>query len=252
MDTLDRQRSVPPTPPPVEPPRRDRRRLAWREFRRSYPGLLITMALALVALIGMNGWLWYKRQRYAAEIARLRSGMTDVERRRTDMELRAGENALRVQWELLRRQARVDEDLHLSVSVDSATMYLEQGGAQLRVMPIELGPDRTIGTPPDTVRLVAPRGKRTVERVVGAREAYTLPAWVWRDRGLEAPADRSLAGALGPVAIVLNGGTLIYSPPSTGPLADSAYVLPGAVRARASDLRAIAPNLKSGQTVYFY
>ena len=251
MDTLDRQRTV-PTPPPAPPPQPDRRRYAWREFRRAYPGLVATMAIALLALLAMNAWMIVKRQRYRAEIARLRSGMTDVERRRTDMELRAGENAFRVQLELLRRQARVDEDLHLSVSVDSATMYLEQGSAQLRVMPIEIGPDRTVGTPPDTVRLVAPRGKRTIERVLGARDAFPLPAWIWTDRGMPAPAERSIRGGLGPVAIVLNGGTIIYSTPSAGPLADSTYVLPGGIRARAADLRAVAPNLKSGQTVYFY
>jgi len=40
--------------------------------------------------------------------------------------------------------------------------------------------------------------------------------------------------------------------PSVGPLNDSSYVLPGAVRARASDLEAVAPNLAPGVTVYLY
>jgi hypothetical protein len=210
------------------------------------------MGLALTVLLAMNGWLWYKRQTYRAEIERLRSGMTDVERRRTDMELKAGANALAVQLELLRRQARLDAELHLSISLDSATMYLEQGAAQLRVMPVEIGAEKTVGTAPDTVKLVAPLGQRTIDRVLGGRDSYTLPGWVWNDRGLAPPAERSVRGALGPVAIVLSGGTVIYSQPTEGPLADSTYVMPGSVRARVSDLRAILPNLKSGQTVYFY
>ena len=130
------------------------------------------MALALAALLAMNGWLFFKRDKYQREIARLRGGMTDVERRRTDMELKAGANAIQVQLELLRRQARGDAELHLSVSMDSATMYLEQGNAQLRVMPVEIGPEKTIGEAPDTVRLVAPRGQRTIERILGARDAF--------------------------------------------------------------------------------
>lgn len=241
-----------PPPRPASPLPGDRRRWAWREFRHAYPGLLVTMALAIAILLAMDAWLLYKRDRYRGEIARLRGGMTEVERRRTDMELKAGASALAVQIELMRRQARLDAELHLSVAIDSATMYLEQGGAQLRVMPIEVGAEKTVGTPPDTVRMVAPRGQRTVERVLAASDSFPLPAWVWRDRGLEAPADRAIRGGVGPVAIVLSGGTLVYAMPSTGPLADSAYVMPGSVRARAADLRAIAPNLKSGQTVYFY
>ena len=59
-------------------------------------------------------------------------------------------------------------------------------------------------------------------------------------------------GALGDIAFVLSGGTVIYSPPSAGPLNDSTYVLPGSIRASAEDLRAIAPNLKPGTPVYFY
>jgi hypothetical protein len=119
-------------------------------------------------------------------------------------------------------------------------------------MPIEIGPEKTVGTAPDTVHLVAPRGQRTVERVISGKEAFAIPAWVWTDRGLQPPADRSIPGALGPVAIVLSGGTLVYSMPSVGPLNDSSYVMPGNVRARANDLRAIAPNVKPGQAVYFY
>ena len=237
---------------PASPLPGDRRRYRWREFRHAYPGLLVTMSLALVILLGINGWLWYKRDKYRREIARLRGGMTDVERRRTDMELKAGANQLQVQLELLRRQARLDAELHLSVSMDSATMYLEQGSAQLRVMPVEIGPEKTVGEAPDTVHLVAPRGQRTVERILRSKDAFTLPAWVWRDRGLATPEELALPGALGPVAIVLSGGTVIYSMPSAGPLNDSSYVLPGSVRARANDLRAIMPNLKPGQTVYFY
>jgi hypothetical protein len=246
-ETSDRHRTTPASNLPG-----DRRRASWSEFRHAYPGLLVTMGLALAILLGMNGWLFYKRQKYQAEITRLRSGMTDVERRRTDMELKAGANQLQVQLELLRRQARLDAELHLSISVDSATMYFERGGAQLRVMPIELGAEKTVGEAPDTVHLVAPRGQRTIQRIIGEKERYALPAWVWTDRGLAPPTDRALAGVLGPVAIVLSGGTIIYSMPTAGPLNDSSYVMPGNVRARAGDLRAIAPNLKSGQTVYFY
>jgi hypothetical protein len=59
-------------------------------------------------------------------------------------------------------------------------------------------------------------------------------------------------GALGPVAIVLNGGTVLYAMPSAGPLNDSSYVLPGSVRLKAEDLKAIRPNLDVGMRVYFY
>ena len=60
------------------------------------------------------------------------------------------------------------------------------------------------------------------------------------------------AGALGAGAMILSGGTVIYGTPSAGPLADSAYVMPGAVRVGASDLRAIVPNITPGISVYFY
>jgi len=214
--------------------------------------VLATMAFALVALLALDGWLIAKRLRYQREIERLRSGMSDVERRRTDALLASNENKFRVMVELVRRQAQVDKELHVKISVDSGVMYLEREGAMLRDMPVQVGPERRIGMSPDTIHMAAPRGARTVERVLGESDAWEVPSWVYTDRGLQAPTDRTLKGALGPAAVVLNGGTMIYAMPSVGPLNDSTYVLPGSIRARAADLKAIAPNLKPGMTVYFY
>ena len=45
--------------------------------------------------------------------------MTDQERRKADMVVAAEQNRMRVALELMRRQANIDKDLHLSVAVDS-------------------------------------------------------------------------------------------------------------------------------------
>jgi len=230
----------------------DRRRSGWSEFRHAYPGILATMGVALLVMLALDGWLVYKRVRYDREIERLRGAMTDVERERADMILAADEQRLEMMVELIRRQSRGDRTLHLGVSLDSSVMYLEREGARLRAMPVTVGPERTIGEAPDTVRMVVPRGERTVERVLDASAAWEIPRWVYTDRSLPVAAERTLKGALGPVAIILNGGVVIYSPPSVGPLNDPAYVMPGSLRARAEDLRAVAPNLQPGMKVYFY
>src|SRR3954471_6261081 len=231
--------------------RTDRRRLGWREFRRSYPGLIATMAIAIMIFLAADGWLFLRYRRYVRETAELRASMSEVERTRTDALLAQEQNRVKVMVELFKRQAKVDPTLHLSVSLDSGVMYLERDGALLREMPITIGPEKRVGIPPDTLHIAAPRGKRTVERLLGEADAWPLPAWVYQDRGV-APVEGAVAGALGPAAIALDGGTVIYSLPDVGPLNDSAYVLPGAVRVRASDLKAIAPNLHAGVAVYFY
>jgi hypothetical protein len=231
--------------------RTDRRRAGWREFRRSYPGIVATMAIAIAIFLAADTWLYLRYRRYMRETAALRASMSQVERQRTDALLAQDENRVKVMVELFKRQAKLDPSLHLSVSLDSGVMYLERDGALLREMPIMLGPEKRVGKPPDTLHIAAPRGKRTVERLLGATDAWPLPAWVYEDRGV-APVEGAVAGALGPAAIALDGGTVIYSLPDVGPLNDSAYVLPGAVRVRASDLKAIAPNLHPGVAVYFY
>lgn len=233
--------------PPVE-----RRRPGWREFRLAYPGIVSVLLVVLVAMLAIDGWLVYQRVRYQREIDRLRAGMTDVERRKTDIVVASEQNRMRVALELMRRQANIDKDLHLSVAVDSGVMYLEREGALLREMPVEVGPEQRVGTAPDTINIAVPRGARTVERVLGGNDRWEVPRWVYTERGLSVPDDRLVAGALGPGAIVLNGGAVIYAQPSTGPLSDSTYVLPGGIKARAQDLRAIAPNLTPGMSVYLY
>ncbi len=232
--------------PPVE-----RRRQSWREFRLAYPGIISVLLVLLMSMLAIDGWLIYQRVRYSRETTRLRTGMTDQERRKADMVVAAEENRMRVTLELMRRQANLDKDLHLSVAVDSGVMYLEREGALLREMPVDVGPEKSVAAA-DTLKIVAPRGSRTVERVLTAKDKWEVPKWVYVDRGMPVPEDRAIAGALGAGAIVLSGGAVIYSHPTGGPLSDSSYVLPGAIRARTQDLRAIAPNLSPGMTVYLY
>jgi hypothetical protein len=201
--------------------RPERRRPGWREFRTAYPGLITAFWVALIALLAADGWLVYKGREYGEEAARLRLAMTGVERQRADVVFAANKDKVRVIVELARRQAEGDRDLHLSVAVDSGEMFLEREGALLREMPVRVGGEQLAGTPPDTVRVAAPRGMRTVSS-----------------------ADS--------VSVTLDGGTTIYAVPGSDELNDSAGVTAGNVRARATDLQAILPNLKPGMSVYFY
>lgn len=215
---------------------------------------IIVCIVALLSLAGLDAVVFAHRRRYEAEIVRLRASMTQLERERADALVAGERSKLAVAIELARRQARIEPALHLSVALDSGAMYLEREGAVLRSMPVQIGPERRIGIAPDTVQLAAPRGVRTIAGVLTDSSAWEIPAWVYADRGAEIPAGtaRTVTGALGPAAILLAGGTIVYSLPAVGPLSDSSYVMPGAVRARAEDLRAIVPNLSAGMRVYFY
>jgi hypothetical protein len=219
---------------------------------RARRAVIACLAVLLLALAGLDAVIWRRRAVYDAEIRRLRASMSGVERRRADEAIAAEDNRMRVAVALLRRQARVEPALHLVVAVDSSTMYLERDGALLRSMRIVVGPERTIGTPPDTVRVAPPRGIRTIERILDANDAWEVPEWIYAERGDSIPTARAVPGALGPIAIVLDGGTIMYAQPANGPLGDSSFVLPGAVRAQAQDLSAIAPSLTPGTRVYFY
>jgi hypothetical protein len=226
--------------------------MSFYDFRRKRPAFTAAVAVIIVGLLAIDGWVLYKRAAYEKEVARLRAGMSDFERRRSDAVTNTNEKRLAMMMELLRRQAKIDKEIHLAVAVDSSRMYLERDGALLREMGVEVAPSKRLGSGKDTLHMAAPRGTRTVERILGPQDAWDVPSWVYADRGVPQPATQSLVGALGPVAVVLNGGTVIYSLPTVGPLNDSSYVLPGSIRVSAEDLRAVAPNLQPGTVVYFY
>ena len=222
------------------------------EFREAYPRIVATMAVGVVALVAVDGVLAFKRWQYGRETAGLRAQMTEVERRRADAILESKENRVQLMMALARRDAVGEKGLNLAVSAEEGAMYLQREGAQLREMPVEIGPEATVGTAPDQVRLAPPLGKRVVVKVVDASYAWEVPTWVWIQRGQAPPPERRGEGALGPVALFLDGGAIVYSRPDTGPLADAAYVLPGAVRAEPADLEAIRENLTPGMPAYFY
>lgn len=212
----------------------------------------VALSAILLGLLALDGLLLYKRQSYTEETNRLRSGMTSLERARADAMIAAEADRSDLIVQLMTRQSVGDDALHLAVNSDSSYVALDRGGVRLRVIPATIGPARRVGSTPDTLRIGVPQGLRRVDRVVDSTGTFALPAWVWIDRGLPVPDDRTGQGFISPNAIVTTGGTLIYARPPNGPLADSSYVMPGTVRVSAADLKAIRENITSGMRVYFY
>lgn len=206
----------------------------------------------LGGLLVLDALLLYKRGAYRDETTRLRAGMSQLERSRADAIIAAEADRSDLMLQLMRRQSRGDGALHLAVSSESSFVSLDRDGVRLRTMRAEFGPERRVGVPPDTIWVAVPRGLRRVERLLAAADEFELPAWVWTDRGQPIPARRRATGLVGPQSLVLSGGTLLYSQPTTGPLADSTYVMPGAVRLSAADLMAIRDNLTPGMRVYVF
>jgi hypothetical protein len=199
------------SPPPVS---------SLRALSRAYPWTTHVLWGIAALIFAGDAWLVAKRVSYVRETSRLREGMSAVERARIDAALASDSNRLQVMIELARRQARADAGLHLSVAVDSGVLYLEQEGAMLRTTHVEIGRDVWVRTGRrDSLRITAPRGTRTIDRL----EDDT--------------------------AVVLSGGTVIYARSSPDTVT---AVRPGSVRLEPADFQVLRPNLKPGQRVYFY
>lgn len=219
-----------------------------RRFSKSGVFILVVVILAVAADVVLAA----RYVRYQDETARLREGMSKAQRDRADAVVAAEKHRMRVSFELVRRQARGDRELHLSINVDSNHMVLERDGVRLREMDVKIGQQRF--TPPtgDSAISVSTLGQRTVQRLLREGDSWTVPEEVFQQRGLTVPEDRSIRGALGDYALVLTDGTVVYAVPEKGPLADSTYVLPGSVQAPAEDLKALVANVRRGMAVYFY
>ncbi len=198
----------------------DRRRHPWRDFRRAYPGFILTLGIAVLMMVAVDAWLVYRRVAYVDDINTLRAHMSAAERQRSDAIVRTTEDKIRIEIELAKRQALSEDRLHLNVSVDSARMYLASGGAILREMPIQFGPERMATPAGDSLPATTPRGERTVAEISDD-------------------------------AITLDGGTRIVAA-SDALEADSTRVPPGLLRIGRADMDAIKPNLTPGMKVYFY
>lgn len=173
--------------------------------------------MLFLLLVAGDMWLAYRRYAYTQEISRLRAGMTDAERKKSDAVTTAEQYKVQLAVALAKHQAHLDSHLHLSVAVDSGLMYLERDGALLRVMHVALAPAK-VPAAGDTTATTLPRGERTVAQVI--------------------PGDNP--------ALVLNGDARIYAGVDTDPVAA------GSVRVNAADLRAILPDVSAGMPVYFY
>ena len=223
-------------------------RLDTNRNRRGRNAILLIVILALIP----NAILASRYFRYQEETSRLRAGMSKAQRERTDAVVTAERHRLRVELELVRRQARGDRQLHLAVNVDSNRMVLERDGIVLRDMPVRLGPERFRGAQGDSVISVQVLGQRTIERVLDKDDSWQVPTSVFSDRGLPVPENQRVRGTLGVAALVLSEGTVVYAIPESGPLADTTYILPGSVQVDAADLKALAASIRPGMSIYFY
>ena len=223
-------------------------RLDTNKSRRGRYAILTIIILALAA----NAVLAARYMRYQDETNRLRAGMTKAQRERADAVVAAERHRMRVELELVRRQARGDKQLHLAVNVDSNRMVLERDGIVLREMAVKLGPERFRGAQGDSAISVQALGQRTIERVLREGDSWEVPRSVFSDRGLEVPENRRVRGALGGPALILSEGIVVYAIPEAGPLADTAYVLHGSVQLDAADLKALSANIRPGMSIYFY
>jgi hypothetical protein len=226
--------------------------IRFRDFRQQYPRFLPAVLVILGALVAVDFLLVDRLKNYDQQISTIRGGMSDIQRQRGTAVQDTRQEQQRLMLEIVRRQAIGATALHLSLDVDSGTMRLMQEGAVLREFRVVVGPERRLSPLRTGETTSIRRGADSVVRVLSAADAWPVPKWVYSDRRLPAPADSMVPGALGPVAVVLASGTVVYSLPSTGPLRDKSYLLPGAARADEGDLRAVAPNLAPGTPVYIY
>lgn len=174
------------------------------------------LAWTFAAALFSAAALAWRSAEYRREIAALRAGMSGIEKVKADLALASDARRLQVMMALAVRQARIDGGLHISISVDSGLLHLEQRAAVLRTASVQVGADGWQAIAGDSIPIASPLGKRRVLEVRGDS------------------------------IVVLTGGAMLYR-------ANPALkVRAGSVRIGDADLKSILKNLKVGLPVYFY
>ena len=188
----------------------------WRVLWREHPRLMRVLMWTFTGALFAAAALAWRGAQYRNEIAALRAGMSGIDKVKADLALASDARRLQVMMALAVRQARTDGGLHISVSVDSGLLHLEQQGAILRTASVQVGADGWQAVDGDSIPLASPLGIRRVEEVRGDS------------------------------VVVLSGGAVLYRGDAAMP------VRAGSVRIGDADLKSILKNLKVGLPVYFY
>ena len=188
----------------------------WHVLWREHPRLMRLLAWTFAGALSAAAALAWRGAQYGNEIAALRAGMSGIDKVKADLALASDARRLQVMMALAVRQARTDGGLHISVSVDSGLLHLEQQGAILRTASVQVGADGWQAVDGDSIPLASPLGIRRVEEVRGDS------------------------------VVVLSGGAVLYRGDAAMP------VRAGSVRIGDADLKSILKNLKVGLPVYFY
>jgi len=218
---------------------------SWRELRESYPQIASCLVLAGAVLLLTDLSLIIKHIEFGRQQTELRSVLAQTEIQRATAVQVTERNIGATGAGLAHREMLLSRELHLAVDRHKGVMYLRQSGSVLREMPIRLSPETSAAAArQENVLSAQPRGRRVLARVLEAGASRELPESDF--------ARLTSTGSIGPLAIILDDGALIYSQPGTGPPLGPRDLPPGSVRAEAADLEAIKADLQPGMRLYLY
>lgn len=218
----------------------------WHAPYLNHPRSAIVLAVAIVVLLLADLALIYKRNLYSREHAELPATITRAQTLHAEALAKTEQNLEARRILLARREALLVKETHLTLDSSKGIMYLQRDRAILREMPVRLGPALTR-------KPSAPlRESRRVLQVVDDNYRYQVPEAAFLHRGEPVPAEKAIAGALGPLAVLLEGGAVIYSRPKQGQLGDETYLLPRGILVARTDLEGIKETLHPGMRVYLY
>jgi hypothetical protein len=226
-------------------------------IRSSHPIFFWGVLTLVLLLFSATAVVASRIPQYRGEAAMLDQAMSETERETRDRILQSEARRSELAFALLQRELRLkalqERQIHLALSTEDSTLALRHGGATLREVRVQIGPDSVV-TAPDgrTWRLVSALGERHL-KAKETSPTYTVPEWVYVSRGEPVPdeANRQVPGGLGRYVLRLDDGTEIHTRPSAGPFADGVKPA-GFIVENERDMKAIFDALRIDTPVYIY